>query len=138
MSSTVERTVAHKIYWDNEDQSVLFHLYIAPASKDDLYQLAQKSAAILQKVDYTVHLIIDQRTINLIHDSDDLAFMDKIRPNNEGAVMVIESSFKIKYKAAIQDLGRRIGQKSFSHAYSVESLGQARQFLQEKYKVRYP
>jgi hypothetical protein len=130
--------MGHDIYWDNEDKSVLFHQYISPASKDDFYQLAQKSAAILEKVEYTVHLIIDDQPINLVYDSADIAFMDKIRPANEGAVVVIVSPFKIKYKAAIQDLGRRIGQKTFRNAYSVETLEQARQFLQDEFKVRYP
>jgi hypothetical protein len=130
--------MGHSIRWDNEDKTVLLHEFVAPASKDDLYQLAQKSAAILQKVAYTVHLIVDQRKFNVVFDSADFVFLNNIRPANEGAVMVIVSPLRIKYAAAFQELGRKVGQKTFSRAYSVESPEEARQRLREKFNVRYP
>jgi hypothetical protein len=130
--------MGHTIRWDNDDKTVLIHEYVAPASKADLYELAEESAAILNKLNYEVHLIIDQRKFALMYDAADYTFLNKMRPINEGTVMLVVSPFKVKFAASFQELGRKIGQKTFVHAYSVDSIEEARRFLQEKHRVRYP
>lgn len=130
--------MGHKISWDNEDQTVVLQEYTEGASKDDLYYLAEKSARMLATVDHTVHLIIDERKVNLTLNSADVRYLDKQTPSNQGTVVVIAQRLKQKYKTAAQDLHRKFAPKAFGEPYFAETLEEARLFLQENFEVRYP
>jgi hypothetical protein len=130
--------MGHHIRWDNTDQTIIFQEYDVDGSKEDLYQLAQKSSQMLKTVDHLVHLIIDERNVNLILNPDDMNYLREIAPQNEGTVMVIVPPSKIKFRLAFQDLYNRMMRKTFINTYYVESIEQARRYLQERFKVRYP
>jgi len=129
--------VGHAIHWDNADQTVVLQAYTEGASKDDLYQLASKSADLLKTVDHTVHLIIDERNVNLALNAADIAYLERLKPKNQGMVVIVVPPSKLPYKQAVQDLGKRLGPKAFAQAYFAESIEEARQFLQEAFEVRY-
>ena len=130
--------MGHNIRWDNEDKTVVFQEYTDGATKDDFYQLAQKSSAMLKSVRHTVYLIIDERKINLILEPSDLTYLQEHLPENEGTVVVVISRLRIKYKIAIQKLSKQLMRKTYDNTYFVESLEEARQLLQKVHHVRYP
>jgi hypothetical protein len=132
-----EHTMGHSIRWDNADQTVVLQEYEQNPSKDDLYQLAQKSAEMLNSVDHTVHLIIDERNISHVLNTKDMAYLEELTPQNQGAVMVIVPRRKIGYKTQLQRLAKSVGPNAFAQGYFVESLDEAREFLQESFGVRY-
>jgi len=129
--------MGHNIRWDNDEKTVVFQEYDENPSKDDLYDLAQKSAEMLGTVEHTVHLIIDERNVSHILDTKDMAYLEKMTPRNQGAVLVIVQGRKIGYKMMIQRLAKSVGPTAFAQGYFVETLEQARTFLQESYGVRY-
>ena len=130
--------MGHRISWDNEDQTVVLQEYTDPATKDDLYHLAQKSAQMLHTVQHTVHLIVDERNIHFPFTPGDLVYLAEQEPENEGAAMVIVPPSKVAFKIAYQKLSERISRKSFVNTYYVGSLEEARQVLQDRFHVRYP
>jgi len=130
--------MGHQITWDNKDKTVVLQAYMVGASKDDLYHLAQKSADMLNTVEHTVHLIIDERNISLILSSTDMKYLAKLTPKNQGAVVMVVQSSKLAYKTAVQGLGKIIGPKAFAQPYFVDSVETARQFLQDSFEVLYP
>ena len=129
--------MGHNISWDNEEKTVVLQAYTDGASKDDLYQLAQESAQMLQIVAHTVHLIIDERKIDLVLNPSDMRYLDKLTPKNQGAVVLVVQPAKIKYKMAVQQLGAQIGPNAFGEPYFVDTVEAARQLLQESFGVRY-
>jgi hypothetical protein len=130
--------MGHTIRWDNEDKTVVLQEYTDGATKDDFYQLAQKSSEMLKTVRHTVHLIIDERKIDLTLDPSDLAYIKELLPENEGAGVVIVPPSKIKFKLAFLSLSKQVMWKTYANTYFVESLEEARQLLQTMYDVRYP
>jgi hypothetical protein len=133
----MEFIVGHQIGWDNEDKTVLLQAYTDPAVKDDLYHLAHKSAELLSTVQHTVHLIIDERNINLVLSSTDMKYLAKNTPSNQGAVVMVVQPTKLAYKTAVQGLGKIIGPQAFAQPYFVDSVEAARQFLQDSFDVNY-
>ena len=130
--------MGHNIYWDNEDQSVVVQEYSGEPSKDDLYQLAEESAAMLCTVEHTVHLIIDERNVTFMLNSDDMTFLEKLTPKNQGAVVMVVPPARLPYKTALQFLGKRFGPKAFAKPFFAETLDDARKFLREAFGVKYP
>jgi hypothetical protein len=133
----IEDVMGHSINWDNEEKTVVLQVYADGASKDDLYQLAQKSAALLQTVAHQVHLIIDERKIDLAVNPVDMRYLDKLTPKNQGAVVLVVQPAKVKYKMAVHHLGAQIGPNAFGEPYFAETVEEARQLLQESFGVRY-
>jgi hypothetical protein len=129
--------MGYRIGWDNKDRTVVLQQYTEDATKDDLYYLAQKSADLLKMVNHTVHLIIDERNVNLILSSTDMKYLSKLTPINQGAVVMVVQPSKLAYKTAVQGLGKLIGPKAFAQPYFVDSIESARQFLQDSFDVRY-
>lgn len=129
--------MGHHIDWDNKDKTVVIQSYTPDSSKDDLYYLARKSADMLQTVDHTVHLIIDERNINLVLSSTDMKYLEKLTPKNQGAVVMVVQPTKLLYKTAVQGLGKIIGPSAFAQPYFVESVEAAREFLQHSFDVNY-
>lgn len=129
--------MGHNISWDNEEKTVVLQEYTDGASKDDLYQLAQKSAQMLQTVAHRVHLIIDERKIDLALNPVDMRYLDKLTPKNQGAVVLVVQPSKVKYKMAVHHLGAQIGPNAFAEPYFAETIEAARQLLQESFGVRY-
>jgi hypothetical protein len=129
--------MGHNIRWDNDDKTVVFQEYTDGATKDDLYALVRESATMIQTVNHTVHLIIDERKVSLLLTTADLAYIEERMPKNQGAVVIIVAPSNHQYKTAMVELGSRIQLKTFSKSYFAESPEQARQFLQEKFNIRY-
>ena len=128
----------HIIQWDNQDKTVELQQYTRSATKDDLYYLAQKSAALLETVPYTVHLIIDERLFKLTLNSADIKFLEKNVPANQGAVVVIYGNLSLMYKQTIHATNKKVAPKVFEKGLFVPSLEDARQLLQEQFGVQYP
>lgn len=130
--------MGHNIVWDNEEQTVVLQLYSKPASKDDLYLLAQKSASMLNSVGHRVHLIIDERNINLTLSSSDMRYLEQLTPENQGAVVMIVKKGAESYKNFVQDFGKTIAPNAFAEPYFAHTLTEARRFLHEHFGVNYP
>src|SRR6476620_3411014 len=96
----LSHTMGHTISWDNPEKTVVLQAYTDGATKDDFYQLAQESSEMLKKVRHTVHLIIDERKINLTLESSDLIYLKELKPENEGTAVVIVPPSRIKFKNA--------------------------------------
>ena len=130
--------MGHFIDWDNEDKTVVLQQYVGEATKDDLYQLATKSSKMLSAVEQTVHLIIDERRMNFVFNSADMAYMEKTTPKNQGACVMVVLEANLHYKTVVQKIGRRIGPNAFREPYFVTSIEDARAFLQDAFGVHYP
>jgi hypothetical protein len=129
--------MGHLIQWDNDEKTVVLQAYTDGATKDDLYHLARKSAAMLSTVDQIIHLIIDERKVSLVLNSADMKYLDKQTPKNQGAVVMVVLPTKLPYKTAVQGLGKIIGPNAFAQPYFAESVEEARKFLQESFSVHY-
>lgn len=130
--------MGYNIGWDNEDRTVVFQGYDENPTKADLYQLAEQSARMLATVEHTVHLIVDEWNVTHVIDTRDMAYLEKLLPKNQGAVVVIMPRRRMGYKIMLQKLAKSVAPKAFSAGYFVESLEEARQLLREKYGVQYP
>jgi hypothetical protein len=130
--------MAHEISWDNPYKTVVLQVYTDNPSKDDLYQLAAKSSEMLKSVSHTVHLIIDERPINLILNAEDMTFLQKQAPRNQGAVVMLVDPSIVQYKTAIHNLGQKLGLGTFSPPLFASSIDEARDILCKHFGVRYP
>ena len=130
--------MGHHIAWDNNEKTVVVQQYLPPASKADLFQLAEKSAEMLKTVPYNVHLILDERAIKLIPSAADLQHLEKLVPNNQGAVVVVVPKKDVAYKLVTQRLGQIVAPRSVNQTYFAASIEEARTLLQQKVAVRYP
>lgn len=130
--------MGHQITWDNEDKSVVLQQYTPNASKEDLFALCTKSAEMLQTVNHTVYLIIDERNIKLTLTSADMHFLEKYTPSNQGAVVMVIPKSEVYYKNMVQRIGQTTAPKAFELTYFVSSIDEARTLLQETFGVRYP
>lgn len=130
--------MGHFIQWDNEEKTVVFQQYTDTPVKDDLYYLAEKSAAMLKSVPHTVHLIIDERTIKLTLSSADIKFLEKNVPPNQGAVVVVVNRNDLSYKKYVQEVNKKIAPKAFDQPHFAATPQEARQLLQEQFGVHYP
>ena len=129
--------MGHRISWDNTDKTVVLQEYTDDVCKDDLYGLARKSAAMLNTVSQTVHLILDERKSDLLLTPKDMIFLQKLTPKNQGAVVMIVKPANVRYKTAIQNLGRQLGPDAFGQPYFSDTIETARQFLQDSFGVRF-
>ena len=129
--------MGHKISWDNEDRTVVLQQYTDAGSKDDLYRLAQESAQILNAVEHTVHLIIDERNMRYFLNPTDMSYLEELTPKNQGAVVVVIPAGKVGYKSSIQRIGHGIAPNAFAEPYFAESVKEARTFLHETFGVCY-
>ncbi len=130
--------MGHSIQWDNEEKTVVYQQYTGNAVKDDLYYLAEESAALLKSVEHTVHLIIDERTIKLTLSSADIKFLEKNVPPNQGVVVMVVQKTDMNYKKFIQNFGQKLAPNAFFQTYFAASPDEARQLLQENFEVHYP
>lgn len=130
--------MGYQTTWDNKDKSVVFQQYIAPAKKDDLFEIAKQSSFMLSTVDHTVHLVIDERPIKLTLNAADMRFLQRYAPKNQGAVVMIVLEGDMIYKKMIQSAGRAVAPKAFAQPFFVTSPEAARELLQREFGVRYP
>src|SRR3954471_993721 len=105
--------MGHFIQWDNQEQTVVFQQYTDNPVKDDLYYLAEKSAALVNSVLHIVHLIIDERNIKLTLTSADIHYLEKHVPANQGAVMVLVNKNDLNYKKYVQNFGEKLAPNAF-------------------------
>ena len=130
--------MGHDIQWDNQEKTVVLQQYTDTPVKDDLYYLAEKSAALLKSVLHTVHLIIDERAIKLTLTSADIKFLEKNVPPNQGVVVMLVNKNDLNYKKFVQNFGQKLAPNAFFQTYFTTSLEEARKFLQDHFDVHYP
>jgi hypothetical protein len=137
-TSQQKANMGHSIDWDNNDKTVVLQQYHAPATKEDLYQLAQKSSEMLNAVPHTVHLILDERSIKLLLTTIDLQYLEKFVPRNQGICVMVVPKFDVSYKMLTQRLGKFVAPKSVNRSYFASSVEEARELLCKKASVLYP
>jgi hypothetical protein len=125
------------IQWDNAEKTVVLQQYTDDATKDDWYQMAQESARMLNSVPHTVHLIIDERNVNLVATAADMHFLEDLVPANEGTAVIVTSRMKFRYKQLSKKIREQILPGTSHEAHFVESIEDARKLLQEQYGVVY-
>lgn len=129
--------MSYQIQWDNDAHTVILQQYLPGATKDDLYSLARTSAEMINSVSHTVHLIIDERHINITFKPADMRFLEKLTPPNQGAVVMLVSDGILAYKTTVQNIGKKVAPHAFEQPYFAASLEEARQFLQDTFNVSY-
>jgi len=129
--------MTHEISWDNAEKTVVFQRYLLGATKDDLYHLAKKSSEMLASVPHTVHIIVDERNIDLVLTSSDMQYLGKLAPENQGAVVVIVPDYRFGYKQIVQNIGKKIAPSAFDQPFFAENVEDARKFLRENFGVVY-
>lgn len=129
--------MGYLIRWDNLEKTVVFQQYRGEVVKDDLYHLAEESAKMLKSVPHTVHLIIDERTINLVLNSADIKFLESNVPTNQGAVVIVINKSRLPYKKFIHNAGVKLAPKTFEQPFFVTTIEEARQLLEEQFQVNY-
>jgi hypothetical protein len=130
--------MGHFIQWDNQEQTVVYQQYTDNPVKDDLYCLAEKSAALVNSVLHIVHLIIDERNIKLTLTSADIHYLEKHVPANQGAVIVLVNKNDLNYKKYVQNFGEKLAPNAFIQTYFATSPEEARQILTDHFDVHYP
>jgi len=130
--------MGYLIQWDNAEKTVVLQQYTGNAVKDDLYHLAEESAAMLKTVPHKVHLIIDERAIKLTLSSTDIKYLEKHVPPNQGVVIVVVGRSGAAYKSLIQNIGKTLAPKAFKQTFFAATVEEARRLLQEQFEVHYP
>jgi hypothetical protein len=129
--------MAHQIEWDNAEKTVILQQYLEDATKDDLYLLAKTSAQMLATVEHRVHLIIDERNIQLTLNNTDMRYLEKLLPPNQGIVIVIPPKGKMIFKRMTKTIGDKLAPRSFNETIFVETLEEAREILKQEIGVVY-
>ena len=129
--------MSHLIEWDNEEKTVLLQQYLEGATKDDLYLLAKKSAEMLATVSHTVHLIIDERNINLILNAADMKYLEKNVPANQGEVVLISPGGSDAYKKMVNQIAQQTAPRAFTELMFASNLEEAREILKDTFGVLY-
>ena len=130
--------MAHNIAWDNQGKTVVLQQHLPPPNKEDLLQLAEKSAELLKSVAHTVHLIIDERSVRLMLSTTDLQNLERFVPPNQGTVVVVVAKKDVPYKMLTQNHGKVTAPKSVNRTYFAASIEEAREILQRQVSVQYP
>jgi hypothetical protein len=130
-------SMAYSITWDNDDKTVVLQHYMPNATKDDWYQLAKESAQMLSTVEHTVHLIIDERNVDLSANSADMRYLETRVPPNEGVCVIVVSRNLFLYKEMQKRLREQFIPKSHHEVYFVETVEDARTLLQKEFGVVY-
>ena len=130
--------MAHRITWDNQGKTVVLQQYVAPATKTDLYELAQASAKLLRTVNHSVHLIIDERDIRLTYSPEDMRALENIVPTNQGQIVVVMPDIMASYKKYVHAIASPVAPQAFTEPWYVNSIDDARKLLQTELEVRYP
>ena len=130
--------MAHQISWDNPDKTVVLQVYTEAPTKEDFYQLAEKSAAMLSTVSHTVHLIVDERKIKLVLNVADMNFLQKQLPQNQGGLVILVDPTAVRYKTAVHNLTQQLVGGTFSQLYFASTIEEARRLLQQNFGVHYP
>lgn len=131
--------MSYLIQWDNEEKTVVLQQYMKGATKDDWYQLAKESAQMLSTVSHTVHLIIDERNVNLVANAADMRYLEKNVPPNEGVCVLVVPRHQFFYKNIMKKLRERLFPMTYPQheALYVDSIEEARKLLQERFAVTY-
>ena len=129
--------MAYSITWDNDEKTVVLQQYMPNATKDDWYQLAKESAQMLGTVTHTVHLIIDERNVDLSANSADMGYLEKRVPPNEGVCVMVVPRELFLYKDMQHRQREKLFPKSKHTSYFVETIEDARKLLQEEFGVVY-
>lgn len=127
----------HAITWDNDDKTVVLQQYLDGATKDDLYGLARESAKMLSTCDHTVHLIIDERLMNLVLNSADITYLEQQVPHNQGAIVMVVRPESVRCNTIRQQMGQRVAPTAFPDQTIFSSLDEARYYLEQRFGVRY-
>lgn len=123
----------YRVEWDNADKTVVLQTYLTGVTPTDIYQMAYTSADMLETVDHTVHIIImpsGRRVMN----AHQLNQINKLVPENQGAVLVVGST----YEKLLKKMGEKIALSAVKDSEIIGSVADARQFLIEHYGVVYP
>ncbi len=130
--------MSYLIQWDNAEKTVVFQQYTDHPVKDDLYRLAEESAAMLKSVRNTVHLIIDERAIKMSLSAKDIQYLEDNVPKNQGAVVMVLDESGLAYKKLMQDVGKIMAPKAFEQPFFAKTIEDARQLLHDQFGVQYP
>ncbi len=77
--------------WDNEEQTIIRHIYDGSWTWRDFRTNLARSRAMLDSVDHPVHIIIDTRNGKLLPDgsvSDFVSMTSGIHPNQSRTILV--------------------------------------------------
>ncbi|MCA9883894.1 MAG: hypothetical protein KC708_13020 [Anaerolineae bacterium] len=128
-------TEKHHIEWDNLDKTVVLQTYEKGAGKADIYQMADKSAEMLNEVDHTVHLIIIEPVSRSVVSPTELKYLDKKVPPNQGMVMLVGGD---KFSEIVKTIGDNLKNKAVANLRFVQTPEEARQYLVDELGVAYP
>ncbi|MCA9889891.1 MAG: hypothetical protein KC546_16035 [Anaerolineae bacterium] len=128
-------TEKHHIEWDNLDKTVVLQTYEKGAGKADIYQMADKSAEMLNEVDHTVHLIIIEPVSRSVVSPTELKYLDKKVPPNQGMVMLVGGD---KFSEIVKTIGDNLNNKAVANLRFVQTPEEARQYLVDELGVAYP
>src|SRR3989304_8935622 len=92
----------HNIQWDNEARTVVLQTYDPGARRDDLYAVAEKSAAMLNSVDHTVHIIYCGTSHGFTMTGVEIKNMENQIPPNQGALVIVAGGM---YSQMVKRLG---------------------------------
>lgn len=131
--------MAHSVEWDNLSKTVILQQYLEPASKQDMYELARKSAEMMSTVSHTVHLIVDEHNISILPGIADMKFLEALTPANQGLLIVIprEKSNKLR-KRTLNRIGLDLAPNAFADLHFVKDIDEARTMLIERAEISYP
>lgn len=127
----------YSIQWDNEERTVVLQQYLPGATKDDWYEMARQSAQMLRTVPHKVHLIIDERNVDLVATSTDMHYLEKNVPPNEGVCVMVVPRSEFIYRTVKKRIRDRMFPNSHHEAYFVETVEDARKLLRDRFGVVY-
>ena len=123
-----------QVNWDNDEKTVLCHVYDGVWTVTDFYVAVDKSRQLLLSVGHPVDLIIDMRTAAKppLAVLPAYQYADRQAPANQRRVILVKTG---KVMKAFNRVAGRIAPKAFGNRYLMDDLEQARRLLSQ-YQTR--
>ena len=117
-----------RLEWDNEEKTVLCHVYEGNWTVDDFYLAVDESRKLLLGVDHPVDLIIDMRTGGDPPSGVLSAYQyaDRQVPDNQRLIVMVNPG------AVMQAFNRIVGNiapRASENRYLVDSMEEARELI---------
>lgn len=118
-----------RVFWDNEEQTILQHVYSGDVTPDDYYFIIDNSAEMIRSVAHTVHVIVDSRQVisrpaNL---SRIMRYADKHVPDNQGIRVLVGATLLMR---VMVDGGRVFSPRLVRDVHFAETVEDARALIE--------
>ena len=120
--------MAGRIQWDNDEKTILLHIYEGVVTLQDYFHVTNQSKAAIKSLPHTVHTIMDRTGVEKLPEgiTRALQYANKNLPPNQGMRLIIGAGPKTRI---LMDIGRILAPKLISNVYFAHNIDEAREII---------